>query len=407
MIPWADDAMPGEDLRARMDRLRIQALGVGGVGLAISAVGWLMRPQQLLPAYLVAFLFWIGLGLGSLGLTMLHHLVGGQWGLPIRRPLEAGMMTLFPMALLFLPLAIGMRVLYPWARLEEVRLDPELLHKTAYLNPYAFDIRAAVYFGLWLLFALLGNRMSRAQDRTAAPQMSLRLQQLSGPGLVLLFLTSTFAAIDWGMSLEPKWFSTIYGAMLITGEALSTLAAMIVVAVLLAGEHPMDQAVTPTRLHDLGNLLLAFVMLWAYMAFSQFLIVWSGDLTEEITWYLRRTHGGWQWVALFLIGFHFFLPFFVLLFRESKRQGTWLFRIACLVLAVHLVDVIWLVIPSSADLTSPRIDWGALPWVLATTAGIGGIWIASFLWQLKGAPLIPLHDANLDAAIAHAGGAES
>ena len=203
---------------------------------------------------------------------------------------------------------------------------------------------------------------------------------------MILFLTSSFAAIDWGMSLEPGWASTIYGPMLVTGQALSTLALMIVVAGILASDRHMSDAVTPGRLHDLGNLLLAFVMLWAYMAFSQFLIIWSGNLSEETPWYIRRTHGGWQWVALLLIGFHFFLPFFVLLFRENKRQTRMLPRVAALVLAMHLVDLIWLILPAWSDMASPRIPWGDLPLVLVATAGIGGIWVAAFLWRLKGWP---------------------
>jgi hypothetical protein len=197
------------------------------------------------------------------------------------------------------------------------------------------------------------------------------------------------------MSLEPKWASTIYGTMLVVGEALSTLAFMIAVAIMLATDRPMSEIATPARLHDLGNLLLAFVMLWAYMAFSQFLIIWSGNLAEEIPWYIRRTHGGWQWVALFLIGFHFFLPFFVLLFRESKRQSRLLFQVAWLVIVMHLVDLVWLIIPASADATSPRIPWGDLLLILAAVAGIGGIWVATFLWNLKGQPLIPLNVPNL------------
>jgi hypothetical protein len=205
------------------------------------------------------------------------------------------------------------------------------------------------------------------------------------------------------MSLEPKWSSTIFGAMLITGEALATFALMIVIAVLLAADRPMREAAAPPRLHDLGNLLLAFVMLWAYMAFSQFLIIWCGDLTEEIPWYLHRTQGGWQSVALLLIVLHFFLPFFVLLSRESKRQSRWLFRVAWIIIVMHLVDLVWLVIPASVDTTHPRIPWGHLPLILVAIAGIGGIWTAAFLWQLKGGPLVPLNDPNLTAIFEQSG----
>jgi hypothetical protein len=403
MTSLRDQAIPGETLRAQLDRFQVRALQVGGVGLALSFAGSLIWPHRFFASYLVAFLFWIGIALGCVGLTMLHHLLGGSWGLPVRRPLEAGAMTLLPLAVLFLPLVSNLPNLYPWARPEEVRLDADLYHKSSYLNVSFFLIRAVLYFAIWITFAFLLNRWSRVQDSSADPAPTHRLQQLSGPGLVFLFLTSTFAAIDWAMSLEPRWASTIFGAMLIVGEALSTLALMIAVAILLAADQPMREAATPSRLHDLGNLLLAFVMLWAYMAFSQFLIIWSGNLAEEIPWYVRRTHGGWQWVALLLIGFHFFLPFFVLLFRESKRQSRLLFQVAWFVIVMHLIDLVWLVIPASVDATSPRIPWEDFPLILAATAGIGGIWMATFLWHLKRGPLIPLNDLNLALTLEHAG----
>jgi hypothetical protein len=403
MTTLHDQSMIGEELRAQLDQLQSRALFAGAIGLALSFGGLLIWPRQFFPSYLVGFLFWVGIAQGCVGLAMLHHLVGGQWGLPIRRPLEAGAMTLLPLAVLFLPLVSGLSTLYPWARPEEVQLDAELHHKNVYLNVSFFLTRSAFYFVAWTVLAFLLNSWSREQDESEAPAPSVRLAWLSPPGLVLLFLTSSFAAIDWAMSLEPKWASTIFGAMLITGDALSTLAFMIGLAVLLSTDRPMSEAATPSRMHDLGNLLLAFVMLWAYMAFSQFLIIWSGNLSEEIPWYLRRTHGGWQWVALLLIVFHFFLPFFVLLFRESKRNSRWLLRVVCLVLVMHLVDLVWLVIPASVDATSPRIPWGDFLPVLIAMVGIGGVWIAAFLWYLKQSPLIPLNDPKLRAAIEHTG----
>lgn len=398
-----EDLILDEASRARLDRLQSLGIQAGAVGLVLCMGMGLFWPHRILSAYLVAFLFWVGIALGCIGLTMLHHLVGGQWGLPIRRPMEAGAMTLVPLALLFLPVILNLGQLYPWARPGALRLEGEPDHQSLYLNVSFFAIRAAVYFALWIVFALLLNHWSRSQDNDPSP--SSRLQQLSGPGLALLFLSSTFAAVDWGMSLEPKWFSTIYGAMLIIGEALATLAFMTVTAILLASFRPMKDVVTSTRLHDLGNLLLAFVMLWAYMAFSQFLIVWAGDLSEETPWYIRRTHGGWQWVALLLICFHFFLPFFVLLFRESKRQSRLLIRVALFILAMHLVDLVWLVIPASTETTRPQIPWGDLPMVLSAMVGLGGIWIATFLWRLKGAALVPFNDVNVRAALERSGGA--
>jgi hypothetical protein len=390
-------------LRTRLDIIQARAWVVAGVGLVVSFAGCLIWPGTFLPSYLVAYVFWVGIALGCLGLTMLHHLVGGSWGLVVRRPMEAGGMTLLPLGVLFLPLALGLWRLYPWAR-PEFADDPALKIKVQFLNPSFFLIRTALYFAIWIVFALLLKRLSAAQDQRGDHGPSQWLNRISGPGLALLFLAGSFAAIDWMMSLEPHWFSTIYGALVCVSEALSTLAMMIAVVVLLSAEKPMAEAATQDRLHDLGNLMLAFTMLWAYMSFAQYLIIWSGNLPEEIPWYLRRTRGGWQWVALALALFHFFLPFFVLLFRESKRQSRLLLRVAFLVLGMHWLDLVWLIVPASSDPASPRFPWVELPMSLVALLGVGGICAAVFIEQLKDSPLIPLNDPSLNAAIEHAGG---
>ncbi len=392
------------ELRLRLDRIQSRALAAGGLGLFLSLAAWSLWPEQFLPSYLVAYAFWVGLALGCIGLTMLHHLVGGSWGLVVRRPMESGGMTLLPLALLFVPLALGLSRLYPWARPEEVAHDPQLQHKSLYLNVGFYLARTVGYFVIWLVLAFVLNRLSSDQDRRADHRPSGWLQWLSGPGLALLFLTGTFSAIDWLMSLEPHWSSTIYGSLVIVGEALATLAMMIAVVVFLSADQPMTEAATPDRLNDLGNLMLAFTMLWAYMSFMQYLIIWSGNLPEEIPWYLRRTRGGWQWVALALGLFHFFLPFFVLLFRESKRQSRLIVQVAILVLAMHWVDLIWLVVPASSDPASPRIPWVELSLSLVAMLGIGGFCTAFFIGHLKDRPLIPLNDPHLNEVIEHAGG---
>ena len=292
----------------------------------------------------------------------------------IRRPMEAGAMTLLALVVLFLPVLFGLQRLYPWARAGVVERAIGTYPKSMYLNVPFFIGRAAFYFVVWIALALVLSHFSRRQDSSPNPAPSLWLQALSGPGLVVLFVTSSFAAIDWGMSLEPQWASTIYGAMLITGDALCTLALFTIVVVELSTAEPMRKTATSSRLHDVGNLTLAFVMLWAYMAFSQFLIIWSGNLSEETPWYVRRTHGGWQWVALLLIGVHFFLPFFALLFRETKEHARLLVRVAWVILIMHLVDLVWLVVPAAVESTGPRVFWGYLPMILAAMAGIGGIW---------------------------------
>jgi hypothetical protein len=368
---------------------------VGIVGLAAcAALGW-MFPSQFVPGYLTGFLFWVGIAQGCLALTMLHHLVGGGWGLPVRRPLEAGAMTMPLLAFLFVPIVLGLRLAYPWA-------DPSTIaeHQRRYLNPSDFTIRAAIYFAVWTALAWFLVKGSRRQDSTESASPSQWLQAISGPCLVVMFFTSTFAAVDWSMSREPAWASTIYGAMWVVGNGVSAFALMVLVATRLAraGHSEMAEAVTPGRLHDLGNLLLAFVMLWAYMAFSQFLIIWSGNLAEEIPWYVRRTRGGWQWVAITLISFHFIAPFIMLLSRESKRRTASLSVIASLVVAMHGIDVAWLVIPATTDAHAPRIEWASLGGAALSTFAIGAIWLSAFLTILRTAPLVPVHEATTHRA---------
>lgn len=392
-----------EALRSSLDVIRSRAWVAAGVGLTISLIGCLIWPDRLLASYLVAYVFWVGIGLGCLGLTMLHHLVGGSWGLVVRRPMEAGGTVLLPLAVLFLPIALGLTWLYPWARTGFVE-DEATRMKAHYLNPSFFLIRTALYFAIWIGFAFLLRRLSVDQDRRNDHGPSGWLQRISGPGLAFLFLAGTFAAIDWMMSLEPHWSSSIYGALVCVGEALATLAMMVAIVILLSRARPMSEAATADRLHDLGNLMLAFTMLWAYMSFAQYLIIWAGNLPEEIPWYLRRTRGGWQWVALGLALFHFFLPFFVLLFRESKRQSRLLLRVAFLVLGMHWLDLVWLIVPASSDPASPRFPWVELPMSLVAIVGVGGVCAAVFIGQLKSTPLIPLNDPSLNAAKEHTGG---
>jgi hypothetical protein len=387
-------------LQPRLERVQSLALAGGSAGLVVSLAGIGIWPRIFFPPYLVALLFWVGLALGCASITMLHHLVGGMWALPIRRPLEAGALCLVPMAVLFLPIVFGLSVLYPWAQSSFVAHHPELSHKFAhYLNPGAFTLRAVADFALWIVLALLLNRWSIQQDRALDDGPTRRLQNLSGPGLGILFLTGTFAVIDWGMSLEPAWYSTIYGAMVIVGWGLETFAFMIAVAVLLSKYEPIASVATPEVLNDLGNLMLAFVMLWAYMAFSQFLIVWAGNLVEEIPWYLRRTRGGWEWVALALVLFHFFGPFLFLLFRDNKRRARYLLVMAAAVVLMHLLDLSWLVLPAPGDPIRPTIPWASLALVPVTTFGLGGIWVWTFVWALLGKPLVPRHDLTINPAL--------
>lgn len=369
---------------------------VGLLGLAICVAGAFVNRDQFFHSYLLAYLFWVGMSLGCLAVVLLHHLVAGGWGFVIQRPLEAGARTLPAMAVLFLPVLIGAHDLYEWTHAEVVTADEVLRHKSAYLNFPFFSARAVGYFALWLGLVWLVTRWSAEQDRTGHPIYTRRLQLLAGPGLVIYVLTMTFAAIDWAMSLEPHWFSTVYGLLFIVGQVLATLAFVTCVVVRLSKQKPLSDVVTPTHFHDLGNLLLAFVMLWAYISFSQFLIIWSGNLPEEIPWYLRRVGGAWQGIGLLLVMFHFAIPFLLLLIREIKRQPERLVWVAGGIFLLRVVDLYWLVVPAYAE-HGPRVHWMD---VLAVV-GLGGVWFSLFLRRLHQQALLPIHDPRLKEAMSH------
>ncbi len=378
---------------ASVGRLQQRALTVGILGLAVMMFGASASPAQFFRSYLVGYLFALGVTLGCLGLLMLQHLTGGHWGVVIRRPLESATRTLPVLAVLFVPLGFGLRQLYAWTGPME---KPLSRFQMSYLTIPGFLTRAAIYFAIWILLMLLLNSWSLQQD--AKPERALRrkLQMLSGPGIVLYVFTMTFAAVDWVMSLSPHWSSTIYGFLFVGGQAVSALALMIAVAVLLAQSEPMSGILQPRHLHDLGKLLLAFVMLWAYFAFSQLLIIWAGNLPEEIPFYMKRLRGGWGALGVLILLFHFALPFFLLLSRDLKRSARLLPRLAIAVIFMRLVDLFWMTAPEFSP-DAFRVHWMDV----AAPAGIGGIWLAYFAWQLKGRPLLPLGDPELAEAIEH------
>jgi hypothetical protein len=380
----------------QQDRLEIDitrwkrlALVVGSAALLLTLAGVFISRDQFFRSYLWAFLFWFSLSLGCLPLLMLYHLVGGAWGITIRRIIESGTRTIPLMAIFFIPVLLGIHNLYGWSHADKVASDEILQQKHLYLNVPFWIARAVLYFGIWWFYSHRFNALSAAQDTTGDERLVKRFQKLSGPGLVFYGLTITFAVFDWAMSLEPHWYSTIYGMMWIVSQALSALAFSIAIIALVSERSSLLRMARPDNMHDLGNLLLAFVMLWAYLAFSQFLIIWSGNLPEEIQWYLSRINHGWQWIAATLLVFHFFVPFFLLLSRFRKRRIRSLTIIAILVLVMRVVDTFWLVTPAfyGERLTIHWLDVFAL-------VGIGGIWLALYSRELIAMPLIPLHDPN-------------
>jgi hypothetical protein len=371
-------------------------LAVGLIAAVLCAGGALIFPPAFFRAYLSAYIFWIGIPVGCLALLMLHHLVGGRWGFMIQRVLEAAIQTLPLMALLFIPLVFGLSDLYPWARTEVAVADPLLQQKAAYLNIPFFVARAVAYFAVWIVLGRLLVTWSLRQDQSADDTLTLRLQRLSGPGLVLYGLTVSFAVIDWIMSLEPKWYSTIFGMIFMISFGLTAMALAILATRCLEREKPLAQVVSPDRWHDLGNLLLALVMFWAYLNFSQFLLIWSENLAEEIPWYLHRIGGGWEWVAMALILFQFALPFVLLLSRDAKRNSQILAVVAGAILFMHWLDTLWMIAPSFYP---ARFH---LHWLdIAAVVGIGGLWLAAFIGYLKARSLVPLHDPRFTELLEH------
>lgn len=369
---------------------------VGAAALALLLIGGVFHRTQFFRSYLLGFLFWAGISLGSLAILMLYHLVGGKWGFLIRRLLEAGTRTLPVMAVLFVPLLFGLRELFPWARPEVMAADPKLLAKHAYLNAGAFIGRAAIVFALWIVLARLLNRWSEEQDRTGDPGIALRLQRLSAPGLVVYGLTTFFASVDWLMSLDPLWYSTIFGMMFMVSHGLTTMAFVILAVYALSGRDEVAGLAVPGVLRDLGNLLFMFVMLWAYMAFSQLIIVWSGNLPEEITWYMPRLRSSWELLSLALLVFYFGTPFLLLLSRRIKENLKFLASVAALVLVMRVLDLVWLIEP----IFHPKAIY--VHWMdLAAPVGIGGIWLGAYLRLLGTRPLIALHDNRVEGLAHH------
>lgn len=389
--------------------LQQRGLIVGLVALAAGVIGAFINSDRFFQSWLIGFLFILGLSLGSLGLLMLQHMSGGKWGLAGRRVFEAASGTLWLVALAFIPILFGLRPIFLWARPEAVQADPILLQKAPYLNVTFFIIRAVLYFAFWLFCAFVLNKWSAAQDkaeRAITPADTVRFRTVSAPGLLFLVLTVSLASVDWIMSVDPHWYSTIFGLLTVVGQGLSALAFTIAILALVARSGVFGTVFSAGQFHDLGKLLLAFVMLWAYMAFSQFLIIWSGNLPEEIPWYIERIRGSWGAVALLIVVGHFALPFVLLLSRDLKRHSSLLARVAVFVVAMRLVDLIWLVGPTFAhDAAAGEGHPGfSIPvhWMnIVIPIGLAGLWLFFFVRQLRSRSLVPLNDPYFKEAFAH------
>lgn len=377
---------------------RVQRAGwfVGAVALIAAIFGAITSPDKFYQSYLMAYLLVLGLTLGSLGLLMLQHLTGGNWGIIIRRPLEAAAQNIWLVFLMFVPVVLGMNSLYrAWMDPELRKADPLSPLQQWYLTASGFLIRAVLYFAIWFALIWIFNRWSQKQDIDQDDRGLRRsFKLLAGPGIILYVVAMTFASIDWAMSLSPHWASTIYGFIFVAGQAVSAMSLMIAVVVLLSASEPFAGILQKRHLHDLGKLLFAFNMLWAYFDFSQLLIIWSGNLPEEITFYRTRLSGGWGVVAVAVLVFEFAVPFLLLLSEDVKRNPRVISKIALWMIFMRLVDMFWT--------TRPELSARVWPtWLdIVVPVALIGLWVGFFARNLKQRPLLPLGDPKLEEAIA-------
>jgi len=398
---------PPADIEARRSR----ALVIGGGALLLCAVGFFLNRDQFFRAWLIGYMLWLGVALGSMGWMMIHHLSGGGWGMVVRRVWEASSRTLPLLTILFIPVVLGLNRLYPWTHAELMQTNEVLRHKSVYLNPTFFLARAAVYFIGWNVIAWRMTALSRAQD-AGSVEATRSMQRLSGGGLVFLALSITFVGVDWFMSLNPDFYSTMFGFLFINYLGLAGLAFTIIMAAYLRGKEPLRALFRPSHFADYGKLTLAFVMMWAYFQFSQYLLIYAANLQDEIPYVLTRIDGGWQYLALFLLIFQFVVPFGLLLSRPLKRSPERLVRVAVFLLIIRVIDTFMYVTP---EFTAAGANRWMVPgehqsvlfvnWLdIVTPVAIGGIWFWMFFTQLRQRPLLPIGDPYLPAALESSGG---
>lgn len=375
-------------------RLKNLALIVGGVGLLASLIGLFTGVETFFESYLYAFMFWFAPAAGCFVLLAVQHLAGGSWGAAIRRPLEAGAMTLPLIAVLFIPILFGMGFLYDWTSADYLASHPIVAAKTGYLNVTFFIIRAVVYFALFILGALYFVRNGRKNGG----ENTRRQMQRSAPIWIILYiLVMTFAMVDWGMSLTPEWFSGIYPVTIMISQAIVAMSLVIITMTALARNNPkIDGLLTTKRLQDYGNYLMAFTIFWAYTNFSQIIILWSNNIVETNTFYVLRFGLEWRAVGIFLLFFGFFGTFLILLSRWVKRKRRALTMVAIWALVVQLVNFYYILIPSYGR------EGVQLHWLdFALTIGIGGIWLWFYLSQLMSNPVVAEDDPRIAEDIRH------
>jgi hypothetical protein len=370
------------------------ALGVGVLGIALSIVGMVTNHAQFYRSWLPSWLFWFSICAGSLAVLMLQYVTGGQWGLLIRRPLGAASRSMWVLVVLFIPIVVGFREIFPWADPSWPDFHEIQELKGFYLNPKFFFIRVLVYFAFFLIWAWRIRVLSLEFYRTRSPYTELSRRKWAASGIVFVVLVMTFASIDWMMSTEPRWYSTMYGITFTVGCGLSAFAFVTFFLARLAHTEAMAEVLRPQHLRDLGNLMLAFVMFYAYTSFSEFLLIWYANLKEEIPHYLVREHAAWGVIALALVLFHFFLPFFMLLVRSIKDRPQTIAVVTVIIIVMRYVAIYWLTAPSWYG------EQFVYSWMdLTSLVGIGGLWLWAFIGQLKGQTIIPIHETWVEEAI--------
>jgi len=387
------------ELGGTLKKYQNTAAFFGLVFLAALAAGYHFEgAAQFMRSYLAGFWYWFGAGAACLLILMAQYLTGGAWGLMIRRPLEAGAKTLKVMVFLFLPLLIFRHDLYWWTT-PAGQADKIIQEKSLYLNETFWYVRTAIYALFFLTFVTLLTKWSREEDETKSMSVSARLEKLSAPGVLIFFLLMTWCSVDFLMTLEPHWTSTVYGFMIVIGWCLTAMSLIVATVVMLARFEPFNHALTPKHLHDLGKLLFALTMLWAYLNFSQLLITWSGNLPDEIVWYIKRWNGGYGWMSILLLLGHFALPFLMLISQGVKKNGKSIQAVAIYLLVIHAVDVFNLVQPNFTDVAHPHFSFSWLD--IAAPLGFGGLWLALFFYNLPAAPLLPVGAPDLQKALNH------
>lgn len=385
-LPAEEISIPSGHL---LTRLPLPAALVGAAAMAVSIFLGMTQTERFFQSYLVAFLFFVTLALGGLFFVLLQFVTRAGWSVAVRRVAEQVMSTLPLMLLLFVPLAFGVHQIWEWSHQEAVAADHLLQHKQPYLNETFFYLRSVVFLVVWAAMGWWFRKESIRQDETRDPHITRRLQSASAPALLVFAITLTLASIDWIMSVAPHWYSTIFGVYVFGGCVVAILSFLILLLLLLQKTNRLTNLVTMEHFHDLGKLLFGFVVFWAYIAFSQFMLMWYANIPEETLWFAHRWQHGWQPVSIGLAVGHFVLPFFFLLPVATKRRKTTLTGICIWLLAMHYLDLYWLVMPNLTESFQPHL-LDAL-----TLLGTGGIFVAWLAMVMRRPALVPLHDPRL------------